>query len=112
MHVIGNLDASDILQKRYEIQLGLIPNLAMDLAMPMLAKAISLDVAGRIFIALCLLSTIGSVAFLHRTLTGQWSSYPLIAALFAYHGSLIAGMINFSLGIGMVPAALAVWIKM
>lgn len=112
MHVIGNLHADDILQERYDIRLDLVPNLAMDLAVPVLAMAVPLDVAGRLFLAFCLLSTIGSVAFLHRTLFGQWSPYPLVAALFAYHGSLIAGLVNFSLDIGLVPAAFAVWIRM
>ncbi len=112
MHVIGNLHTNDILQERYDIRLDLVPNLAMDLAVPVLAMVVPLDVAGRLFLAFCLLSTIGSVAFLHRTLFGKWSPYPLVATLFAYHGSLIAGLVNFSLGIGLVPAALAVWIRM
>ena len=112
MHVIGNIHSDDILHERYDIQFSPVPNLAMDLAVPLMARVMPLDVAGRIFLALCLLSTIGSVAFLHRTLFGHWSSYPLIAALFAYHGSLIAGLANFSFGIGLVPAALAVWIRM
>jgi hypothetical protein len=112
MHVIGNLESHNFLRERYVLAFDLLPNIAMDLAVPMLAKLVPLDVAARIFLAFCLLSTISSVAFLHRTLFHQWSSFSLLAALFAYHGSMIAGLANFSLGIGLVPAALAIWIRM
>lgn len=112
MHIIGNVDNDRLLAERYAVQFDLVPNLAMDLIVPWLAKLVPLDVAGRLFLGLTLLSTLAGVAVLHRVLFNFWSLYPLAAALFLYHGSLMAGMVNFSLGIGLVPAALALWIRM
>jgi len=84
----------------------------MDFVVPWLARWISLDLAARIFLGACVVLTLASVAFLHRTVFNQWSSHSLLAAFFVYHGSMLAGLANFSLGIGLVPAALAVWIRM
>lgn len=111
MHVLGNVDNIPLLSERYEIGLDLIPNIAMDLVIPWLMQVMPLDLAARFFLAACLVSTLAGVAWLHQTLFNQWSLYPLLAALFAYHGSLMAGMVNFSLGIALVPAALALWIR-
>ncbi|MGI9500710.1 MAG: hypothetical protein ACR2P3_11765, partial [Geminicoccaceae bacterium] len=111
MHVIGNVDNDFLLAERYAIHFEFIPNIIMDLMVPWLTRMIPLDIAARIFLAACLVSTLASVAWLHRVLFNQWSFYSLVAALFAYHGSMMAGMANFSLGIGLVPAALAVWIR-
>lgn len=112
MHILGNVNTETLLGERYISDFDFIPNLAMDLTIPWLAKIMPLDVAGRLFLAFTLLSTLGSIAFLHRTLFNQWTIWPLAATLVLYHGSFMAGMVNFSLGIGLVPAALAVWITM
>ncbi len=112
MHILGNVNTETLLSERYDVHFDFIPNIAMDLIVPWLAKAMPLDIAGRLFLALILLSTLASVAFLHRVLFNQWAIWPLVALLFLYHGSFMAGMANFSLGIGLVPAALALWIVM
>ena len=110
MHILGNISSETLLSEHYAVDFDFIPNLAMDLVVPSLSALVSLDVAGRLFLALTVLSTLASVAFLHKTLFNRWSFTPLMALLVIYHGSLMAGMVNFSLGIGLVPAALASWI--
>lgn len=112
MHIIGNVDQDVMLGERYTIDVDVIPNIVMDLVGPWLAQALPLDVAGRLLLAFCLATTLASVAWLHHTLFNQWSYSSLLAAFFVYHGSMIAGMVNFSIGIGLVPAAFAVWIKL
>ena len=112
MHVIGNVDHDVLLAGRYAVSFDFLPNIAMDLAVPWLAQAMELEAAGRLFLALCLVATMASVAWLHQTLFNRWSYSSLLAAFLVYHGSMIAGMVNFSLGIGLVPAALALWIRM
>ena len=110
MHILGNVDDHAPLAQRYLIDFDLIPNLAMDLAVPWMAGILPLDVASRLFLAITLLSTLASVVFLHRVLFSQWCLSPMLALFFLYHGSFMAGMVNFSLGIGLVPAALGLWI--
>lgn len=112
MHILGNIDTDELLADRYQADIDFIPNIAMDLVVPRLAGIMPLDLAGRLFLALTLLSTLASVAFLHRILFNRWCISSLMALLFLYHGSFMAGMVNFSLGIGLVPAALGLWIAM
>ena len=107
IHALSNFNDNFLLAERYTASTDLIPNIAMDLAVPWLMNWMPLNVAARAFLASILVTTLASVALLHRTLFNHWSSYPLLAALFTYHGSLMAGMANFSFGIGLVPAALA-----
>lgn len=110
MYILGNINTETLLGERYIRQFDFMPNLAMDLTIPWLAKIIPLDIAGRIFLGVTLLSTLAGVAILHRTIFNRWSLWPLAAILFLYHGSFMAGLVNFSLGAGLVPAALALWI--
>lgn len=112
MHILGNVHSDIFLAERYATDFDFIPNLAMDLIVPWLSKIMPLDAAGRLFLALTLFSTLASVLFLHRVLFNHWSLWPMAAGLLLYHGSFMAGMINFSLGVGLVPGALALWIAM
>ncbi len=112
MHILGNLNTETLFSQSYISRFDFTPNIAMDLMVPWLAKVMPLDIASRLFLGLILLSTLASVAFLHKTVTAQWSAWPLLVVLFLYHGSFMAGLANFSLGAGLVPAALALWITM
>ena len=109
-HILGNVHSDIFLSKRYAADFDFIPNLAMDLIVPWLSRFVPLDVAGRIFLALTLFSTLAGVSFLHRVLFNHWSLWPMTAGLLLYHGSFMAGLINFSLGVGLVPGALGLWI--
>ena len=112
MHILGNVDDNALLGERYTINFDLIPNIAMDFAVPRLARWMPLDLAARILLGACLVLSLVSVALLHRVLFNLWCSYSLLAAFFVYHGSMMAGLVNFSLGIGLVPGVLALWICM
>jgi len=112
IHIINNLSGEIFLTERFHINLDFLPNMAMDYLLPWLATWFSLDIAARLFTAICLLTSLASVAILHRTLFDRWSSYPLLAVFFVHHASFLAGLLNFSLGIALVPAALALWIKL
>lgn len=112
MYILSNLDDNLFLSEYYTKSFDFIPNLAMDLITPLAIEFIPLNVAGRLFLALVLLSTLASVSLLHRILFNRWSVWPLSAGLLLYHGSFMAGMVNFSLGVGLVPCALAIWIAM
>lgn len=112
MHILGNLNNDVWLSDRYASQFDLIPNLAMDVIVPWLAKVMPLETAGQAFLALILLSTLASVSYLYRVLFERWSLWPLTAGLLLYHGSFMAGLINFSLGVSLVPGALGLWIAL
>lgn len=110
MHILGNINTDPLLGERYISTFDFTPNIAMDFIIPSLTQAIPLDLAGRLFLALTLLSTLTGVALLHRAIFNHWCLWPLMTTLFLYHGSFMAGLANFSLGAGLVPGALAIWI--
>ena len=65
-----------------------------------------------VFLGACLILTVTGVAILHRTVYQRWSLWPLLAAIPAYHGALMAGFVNFSFGVALIPFGLASWIAL
>jgi hypothetical protein len=110
MHILSTLKNSAQLQSYYEIAWRPLPNLAMDLTVPTLARWLPLAWAGKAFVvaSLCLMS--GGAAVLHRVLFGKWSAWPLLAFLLLYDATLLWGLINYVFGIGISLFALAFWI--
>jgi hypothetical protein len=110
-HIFFNHNDSIYLDQYYLLALDLIPNLAMDLIVPALAEVLPLDLAGRLFLAMVLLTPLAGTILLHHALHDRWSPWPLLAAFFAYHANVMAGLLNFSLGIGLMLIAAAFWIR-
>ena len=112
MHILSALPRPEHLQNYYAIGWQPLPNLAMDLTVPVLARWLPLAWAGKAFVAaiLCLMS--GGAAFLHRVLFGRWSAWPFLAFLLVYDHSLLWGFVNYLFGIGVSLFALASWITL
>src|SRR6202023_2867317 len=89
------------LADNYVVHWRLLPNLAMDLVVPLLAHIVPIDVAGRIFVALTMLTLIGGTAALHRALYGRAGLWPLVSLLFIYNAALYWGFLNCLFGIGL-----------
>ena len=70
-HILATLDTDPLLQQYYAISYKPIPNLASDVFIPAAAKIFDIYVAGRLFLALCLITTMLGVACLHRVLHGD-----------------------------------------
>src|SRR5271165_2176647 len=112
MHILSELPSSARLQDYYAIAWQPLPNLAMDLTVPPLARLMPLAWAGKAFVVatLCLMS--GGAAVLHRVLYGGWSAWPLLAFLLLYDHALLWGFLNYLFGIGVGLFALAAWIAL
>jgi hypothetical protein len=98
------------LSANYSIDWRILPDLAMDLVVPPLAQIMPIEAAGRVFIALTMLSLIGGAATLHRVLHGRWSVWPLCSVLFVYNAVLFWGFLSCLFGIGAYLFALSGWI--
>ncbi|MGH6678008.1 MAG: hypothetical protein ACREDL_03510, partial [Bradyrhizobium sp.] len=94
----------------YQIHWRILPDLAMDLIIPIFAKVLPIELAGRVFIALTILSLVGGTATLHRVLFGRWGVWPLWSTLFVYNAVLFWGFLNCLFGIGIALFALSGWI--
>jgi hypothetical protein len=112
MHILSALPTSARLQSYYETVWRPLPNLAMDLTVPPLTRWLPLAWAGKAFVVatLCLMS--GGAAVLHRVLFGRWSAWALLAFLLLYDHTLLWGLLNYLLGVGLSLFALALWIAL
>ena len=111
-HVVDAIASDPDLDRFYRIEWQPIPNLMMDLVVPVLHRFMDIYLAGEIF-TLAILAVIlsGSLA-LNRALMGRWSALPLIAAPFLYNGVLLVGVMNYMFGIGLALWGFAAWIAL
>src|SRR5260370_34315449 len=71
---------------------------------------VPLAAAAKLFIgAIFVIALVGCFA-LHRVITGSWSSVPLLALPFLFHGGYADGLFGFDLGIALDTWAMAWWI--
>ena len=112
IHTLSHLENSPILREYYQASWALVPNLAMDVIVPLLARLFPLEVAGAIFCALVLLSTVPAVSLLHWAFHGKLSLWPLVSVLFAYNFVFYMGWLNYLLGINLALISAALWLKL
>ena len=110
MHVIATIDRDANLSRYYEIDWQIIPNLMMDLVVPVVARATNVYLAGQIFTVACFFSIASGVLLLNRSLFGRWSPAPLIALPLLYNYVFLVGVMNYMFGIGLALWALGAWI--
>ena len=112
MHVIATLAKNPQLAHFYEIDWQVIPNLTMDLIVPLLARFMNVYLAGQVFIVGMFALIISGVLALNRALIGRWSVFPLFAFPLLYNYVFLVGLMNYIFGIGIALWALAGWIAL
>lgn len=112
IYVLIHQPESGVLQRFYEIRWRPLPNLAMDLVVPVLARVMPLAWAGKVFLVASFVLLAGGAALLHRAATGRWSPWPLFAFLFLYSRVFLWGFLNYLFGVGLAYVALAAWIAL
>jgi hypothetical protein len=112
MHVIDAIGSDRDLTRFYTVEWQIIPNLMIDLIVPILHWFMNVYLAGQIFTTLAfVLIGSGTLAF-NRALTGHWSALPLMALLLLYNGVLLVGVLNYIFGIGLTLWGLAAWVAL
>ena len=112
MHVIADIAHDPNLARFYEIDWAPVPNLMMDIVVPMLARFMSVYLAGQIFLLSMLALMLSGGLALNRALFGRWSAFPLIAAPLLFNHVFLEGLTNFIFGIGLALWALAAWVAL
>lgn len=108
--IVAHLDRP-ALREFYEPASWLLPNIGMDAVMLALSRALAIDVAGRVFVALILALQLGGIAFLHRVWFGRSSAWPvLLGGVLLYNWILRLGFLGYLLGVGLVPWAFGSWL--
>ncbi|OYX86925.1 MAG: hypothetical protein B7Y84_13250, partial [Azorhizobium sp. 32-67-21] len=112
MHIIATVSHNPDLARFYHIEWAVIPNLMMDLVVPLMERFANVYVAGEIYtIASFALIVFGTLA-LNRALFGLWSATPLLAFPLLYNGIFLIGVMNYIFGIGLALLALAAWVSL
>jgi hypothetical protein len=112
MHVIATLAKNPQLAAFYEIDWKVIPNLTMDLVVPLLARVMNVYLAGQVFLVAMFALIISGILALNRALIGRWSVFPLFAIPLLYNYVFLVGLMNYIFGVGVALWALAGWIAL
>jgi hypothetical protein len=94
----------------YRIQWAFLPNLAAEIAVPLLARLVSLESAIRIFLSAALAFWVLGPAAINRALHGRIGAGPFAAAFFAYNVNFMWGFFNFYFAAGLAFLIFAAWI--
>jgi hypothetical protein len=111
-HVVDAVATDPDLQRFYRIEWLPIPNLMMDVVVPVLHRFLDIYVAGRIFTVSIFVLILSGTLVLGRALNGRWSALPLLASPFLYCGVLLVGVMNYLFGIGLALWAFAAWVAL
>ncbi len=109
-HIIASIDASPELRSNYQVNWPLSPYLAMDWIVSSLAGIMPVYEAGRLFVALTLVTIVAGALAVHLALFKRLSPWPLFVHLFLFNHLLAWGFLNFLFAVGLSLLALAAWI--
>ncbi len=112
MEVIATLSTNSQLAHFYEIDWQVIPNLTMDVIVPLLARVMNIYLAGQLFIVGMFALIMSGCLALNRALIGRWSVFPLFAFPLLYNYVFLVGLMNYIFGIGVALWALASWVAL
>jgi hypothetical protein len=110
MYILTHYRTSDTLEHFYEVKWRPIPYLGMEAIFVPLSHFASVYTAGRIFVGLCVLLPVMSVAALHYSVHRRLSLVPAAAFLLSYNAPLIWGFLNYLSTLSLAVIVFAGWI--
>ena len=110
--ILSELNTNPFLLEHYAISSFLIPNIGAELVLLPLTVFVPYEVAFDVFIFLIFTFILTGAIFLHYTLFGKLSLWPLITAAFLINWILLFGFLNYMLGVGMFLWGFAGWIRL
>ena len=94
----------------YRIDWQFVPNLASEITVPFLARAIGLIAAAKVFISAAVALWVLGAAAIQRALFGRVGIAALMAAFFAYNANFFWGFLNYDFTAGLDLLVFAGWI--
>jgi hypothetical protein len=110
MHVIATLPSNPLLARHYQVEWQIIPNLTMDLMVPLFQRFMNVYLAGQVFTVLTFALIVSGGLALNRALFGRWSVLPLVGVPLLYNYVFLVGVMNYIFGVGLALWALAAWV--
>jgi hypothetical protein len=102
--------ASQPLASFYAIHWALVPNLASELIVPLLAKLLAVETATKLFLSAAVALWVLGPAAIQRALFGRIGITPLAGAFFAYNANFTWGFFNYYFAAGLCFLVFAAWI--
>jgi hypothetical protein len=112
MHVIATIGRDSDLARFYQVNWEVIPNLMMDMILPVLVRVMSIYTAGQAYMIASFVLIMSGTFALNRQLHGRWSVLPLAAFALLYNYVFLVGTMNYVTGIGLSLWALVAWIAL
>src|SRR5262247_2485827 len=112
MHVIATVGSDPNLALFYQVEWQVIPNLMMDLLVPILQRIMNVYLAGQVYTIMSFVLILSGTLALNRQLYRHWSVLPLIAFPLLYNNVFLVGTMNYLFGIGLSLWALATWVAL
>jgi hypothetical protein len=95
----------------YRADWGFYPYLGMDASLAVLGRLFPIELAGRIFLSLCVLALPAAAWFFLRQVNPGDAATPLWALLIAYNPFLLEGFLNFDLSLAVGFLTLGLWLR-
>jgi hypothetical protein len=112
MHVIASLGSDSDLARFYQVNWQIIPNLMMDMILPVMVRIMNVYAAGQAYMIASFVLILSGAFALNRQLYGRWSVLPLLAFPLLYNHIFLVGTMNYVSGIGLSLWALVAWIAL
>ncbi len=110
IHILGAVGHSAVLQRFYLDRWRIVPYFGMDVPVAALTPWFGLYGAGRIFVAMCVLTPPVAAATLRYAVWGRVGLLPIAAFLLCYNYLLALGFLNYLFSAGLAVMLLAGWI--
>ncbi|MGC9953777.1 MAG: hypothetical protein ABSD21_05830 [Rhizomicrobium sp.] len=94
----------------YAVHWTLVPNLASELIVPLLAKLLPVETATKLFLSAAVAMWVLGPAAIQRALFGRIGVAPLAGAFFAYNANFTWGFFNYYFATGLCFLLFAAWI--
>jgi len=111
-YILSGLQDSEILQNFYQVEWRVAPYLAIDGIVQVLAKFLTIETSGKIFLSLTLFFIAISPIVLNLVLFGRVTPIALMGLLFVHNTTLSLGFVGYLFSIGFAICLLAMWIRL
>ena len=109
---IDILSRPDVYAGNFVVHWDALPDLAMDLTLPWIARLMPVEWAAWWFIVVELALLTSGCLVLSRAVNGRWTWFPLTSFLLLYNWILIRGYDNFLFGVGLCLWAIALHVAL
>jgi hypothetical protein len=112
IYVIASGFRDPLLAKYYTIHWRMLPDLGMDLLLPLVVPVTGIYIAGKLLLVFYFFLLFTGPLAIYLALYRKLSLGPLVAGLFVYNYVTTGGFLNYQLGAGVALFGIAAWIAL